>query len=184
LLKEAILLTNTRFALHEADGLESATAYFHAYWREDQLRRYPRPELVLLDYHLGDRTGVEFLYWLRVLKKISSIPVVIFSGAEGEGPVTECYSKGANYFLRKPKTIAGLMTIVRALYSSLTSAQQPNPILSLPEYEPNNPSVSKPGETRPPGTSDKGPAPSAPDVEPARNKSTKDDTIGEKPGPK
>jgi DNA-binding response OmpR family regulator len=136
LLSEAILLTNTPFALHEAENLESATAYFQPH-SSDELRRYPPPTLVLLDYDLGNHTGVEFLHWLRVTKRITSIPVVMLSGSDRQQHLSECYKSGANYCLTKPNTLTSLMSIVRALYSSLSSSQQPSPILSLPEYRPN-----------------------------------------------
>jgi CheY-like chemotaxis protein len=136
LLSEAILLTNTPFALHEAENLESAAAYFQPH-SSDELRRYAPPALVLLDYDLGNHTGVEFLHWLRVTQKITSIPVVMLSGSDGQKHLTECYTAGANFCLSKPRTLTSLMTIVRTLYSSLISATQPSPILSLPDYRPN-----------------------------------------------
>jgi CheY-like chemotaxis protein len=160
LLREAILLTNVRFELHEADGLESATAYFQAHWREDELTPDSGPALVLLDYDLGNNhTGVEFLHWLRVIKKITSIPVVLLSGSDGNRHIAECYATGANFFVNKPKTLASLMTMVRALYSSVTSAKQPCPIILLQEYQPNpgegpaDAGTSRVHETKPSGQS-------------------------------
>jgi CheY-like chemotaxis protein len=39
------------------------------------------------------------------MKKMASIPVVMFSGSAGLLHVAECYATGADYFLRKPRDI-------------------------------------------------------------------------------
>src|SRR5579859_1964754 len=88
LVKRAISITNTPFAFYEAAGLESARAYFQLGRREHE--KFPRPAMVLLDYEMGDQTGDDFLHWLRVVKKVTSIPVVLFSGSVGNRHVASC----------------------------------------------------------------------------------------------
>ena len=51
----------------------------------------------VLDYDLGDHTGVDFLHWLRLKKRVSGIPVFMFSGSAGRRNIEECYSNGANH---------------------------------------------------------------------------------------
>jgi CheY-like chemotaxis protein len=95
------------------------------------------PDLILLDYYLGNHTGADLLYWLRLMKKIGSIPVVMFSGAAGQPHIAEFYANGANYFLSKPKNLERLKIIVRTLHQSLVSLHQPGPIQLLQEYRPD-----------------------------------------------
>ena len=132
LVKRAISITNTPFAFYEAAGLESAIPYFqfHLHHRE----KFPRPAMVLLDYEMGDHTGADFLCWLRAIKKITSIPVVLFSGSVGKSHVESCYATGANYFISKPKDSARLREIVKALYQTALS-QRSGPIRCLDEYQ-------------------------------------------------
>jgi CheY-like chemotaxis protein len=137
LVQQAIFLTNTAFILYEADGLESALPYFQFHNREEQAAKYPRPALVLLDYNLGKTTGVDFLHWLRVMKKMTTIPVVMFSGSVGQPFIEECYAKGANHFLRKPNDLIRLKAIVRSLHLSFAILKRPGPIVLLPEYQPD-----------------------------------------------
>jgi len=132
LVKWAIALTNTQFQYDEADGLESAMAYFQ--FQNGTPQRVPA--LVLLDYDMGNYTGVDFLYWLRFLKKITSLPVVMFSGSEGRRHVAECYAAGANYFLINPQELDALKTVVQSLHSTLLFPNEPSPILLLKEYRP------------------------------------------------
>ena len=134
LVKEAILLTGTHFAFYEADGMESAVPYLQS---DGLSKQHPRPALILLDYDLGDHTAADFLYWLRLIKKISSIPVVVFGGSVDTRNIAECYSTGANNFISKPIDLARLKIIVRTLHLGLVSLNRQGPIRFLQEYQPD-----------------------------------------------
>jgi len=131
LVREAIALSRTPFEYNGADGMESGVAYFEFYHRKTG----PRPVLVLLDYDLGGYTGVDFIYWLRVLKKMSSISVVMLSGSVGESHIAQCYAAGADFFLCKPGNLERLKLIVRTLHVHVVSHKQPGPIPLLKEYK-------------------------------------------------
>jgi DNA-binding response OmpR family regulator len=131
LVREAISLTKTPFTFYEADGIGAASPYF-----QFDPQRFPRPGAVLLDYDLGNHTGVDLLYWLRIKKKISAIPVVMLSGSVGTPHVAECYEMGANYFLSKPNDLAHLKTLVRMLHLTLVTGL-PRPLQLLNEYQPD-----------------------------------------------
>jgi len=135
LVKEAIALTKTLFTYHEADGLESAMSYFQLHGQHGELEQHPA--MVLLDYELGSNaTGVDFLYWLRVRKKIKSLPVVMFSGSPGRGHIAECYDAGVDHYLTKPNDFERLKRIVRILHTSVV-CNIPDPIRLLNEYQAN-----------------------------------------------
>ncbi len=134
LVKEAITLTKTPFTYHEADGLESAMPFFEFQGHHSELEQ--RPALVLLDYELGGPSGVDFLSWLRIQKKITSLPVVMFSGSPGRGHIAECYAAGADHYLTKPNDFERLKRIVSTLYVGLVS-RPPGPISLLSEYQPD-----------------------------------------------
>lgn len=132
LVKEAIILAKTPFVYHEADGLQSAISYFRHPGELEQ-----RPALVLLDYELGgNATGADFLYWLRVHKRIRWLRVVMLSGSPGRDHIVECYTAGVDYYLTKPNYMARLKEIVRTLYAALLSPVT-DPIPLLMEYQPD-----------------------------------------------
>ena len=131
LFKEAISLSGTHFAFYEADAIESAIAYFQI---DNEGKQGPRPALVLLDYHPGIQPGIHFLYWLRLVKKIVSIPVIVFSGTEENLKIAECYSTGANYFITKPSDLPRLQIIVRTLHQSIADFPRPGLVRLLLEY--------------------------------------------------
>lgn len=134
LVKRAIFVTNTPFAVYGASGLESAIPYFQSHGLHPDA--FPEPSIVLLDYDMGDHTGADFLYWLRVMKKITSIPVVMFTGSVEKSQIASCYAMGASYFICKPKRPERLQAIVRALYDK-QRWQHDASILRLEEYEAN-----------------------------------------------
>jgi CheY-like chemotaxis protein len=133
-VREAISLTQTPFTLYEADGLEAAIPYFQFHKHDGEPEQYPRPALVLLDYNLGERTGVDFLYWLRVLKRITDVPVVVFSGSAEHRDIEECYANGADHFVSKASDLTRLKVIVRSLHLSFANVNGPGPLILLPEY--------------------------------------------------
>lgn len=134
LVAQAIFLTDTPFTFHEATGLESAIPFFQS---SAEIEHPEAPALILLDYNLGDHTGVEFLYWLRLMKKIRSVPVVMFSNSTSPREIAECYSNGANYFINKPTDLARLKLIVRSLHESLVPYERPGLLRLLTEYQPD-----------------------------------------------
>jgi CheY-like chemotaxis protein len=134
LVKEAVLTTETPFKFYEAAGVESAKSFFRVHLRDEE-RRYLPPAVVLLDYDLGKDRGTDFLYWLRVVKRIQSVAVIMFSGSCGKADVEECYAAGANNFVNKPMGFGRIKSIERALFLSVSSSQQQPCALSLlPEF--------------------------------------------------
>ena len=57
------------------------------------------PDIVLLDVHLSQQSGLEILQSIRDAKETKNIPVVMTSGADVK---EKCIGLGANAFLLKP----------------------------------------------------------------------------------
>jgi len=57
------------------------------------------PDLILLDYHLGVRHGLEVLHQLKETPQFKTIPVVMTSGLDRRKEILEA---GAHAFLLKP----------------------------------------------------------------------------------
>jgi CheY-like chemotaxis protein len=136
LVRRAIEVTKVPFVFYEAECFETATPYFEMHQDQFDAKRYPQPALVLLDYDMGRQTGVDFLIWLRGMKRIDFITVAMFTGSLWKHHVAECYANGANYFISKPKNNDRFKEIVRALYQSLVS-NRVDPITSLEEFQPD-----------------------------------------------
>lgn len=90
------------FKLAEAETLQQARAELAAGW----------PDLVLLDLSLPDGDGVDFL---RELRTLSNLPVLILSARMQEQEKVAALNAGADDFLSKPFGHAELVARVRAL---------------------------------------------------------------------
>jgi len=67
-------------------------------------RRFPLPDVILLDLNLPRLSGFGFLEWLREDKQgsLRFIPVVVLSGCDDSGQESRAYALGANLYLVKP----------------------------------------------------------------------------------
>jgi DNA-binding response OmpR family regulator len=80
------------------------------------LRNQPStPSLILLDWHLRNQHGDEFLKRLRAEARFASIPVVCFTTSDDSSDLASAYANGANGYVVKPGTFDQLVECVRAL---------------------------------------------------------------------
>jgi CheY-like chemotaxis protein len=75
----------------------------------------PRPDLILLDLNMPKVDGREALAALKSDPKLRSIPVVILTTSRAEEDVVRSYDLGANSFISKPVTFAGLVEVMREI---------------------------------------------------------------------
>lgn len=133
LVKEAIEITKTPFKYLGAPSLQTAVDLLESPSRASDSQPV-QPALILLDYNLGSRCGVDFLYWLRTVKK-TNVRVVMLSGSEDESEIAECYVHGANHFLTKPQNLDRIKNLVQRLYQCVTNSSES--LRKLTEYRGN-----------------------------------------------
>jgi CheY-like chemotaxis protein len=75
----------------------------------------PRPDLILLDLNMPKIDGREALAALKKDPALRSIPVVVLTTSRAEEDVARSYDLGANSFISKPVTFAGLVDVMREL---------------------------------------------------------------------
>jgi len=68
--------------------------------------------LILLDLHLPEATGFEFLAWLRARPGLRNIPVVVLSGSGSHAEIHEAYLAAAASYFVKPLGLESLMAMV------------------------------------------------------------------------
>ncbi len=67
------------------------------------------PSLILLDWHLRNQHGDEFLRRLRADAQFAAIPVVVFTTSDDSSDLASAYANGANGFVTKPGTFDELV---------------------------------------------------------------------------
>lgn len=96
-----------------SDGVE-AEAYLR---REGRYSEAPRPDMIMLDLNLPRRSGAEVLATIKQQPALRAIPVVILTSSSAEVDIARSYADGANCFITKPVTLAGLQEVVKAVES-------------------------------------------------------------------
>jgi DNA-binding response OmpR family regulator len=104
----ALAQTGLDVALHiEQDG-EAALRFL-------KVEAQAEIKLILLDWHLRNHYGDEFLRRLRAEARFTSIPVVCFTTSDTASDLTSAYENGANGYVTKPGTYDQLVECVRDL---------------------------------------------------------------------
>lgn len=75
----------------------------------------PRPDLILLDWHLPDTNGEDVLAELKGDPEHDHIPVIVLTGARSESTVLESYKRDANACITKTSDPEELEETLRAL---------------------------------------------------------------------
>lgn len=98
-----------------ASSGEDALDYLFGRDKYGDRRRYPLPDVVLLDLKLPGMDGLEVLGLIKQTEKLKRIPVIILTSSKEEGDRTISYDLGANSYLVKPVSFEGFMGVVRQI---------------------------------------------------------------------
>jgi len=66
------------------------------------------PKVILLDLRMPGMSGQEVLSELKSDLHLKRIPVCIFSNADLETEICDCYERGANFYFKKPTGLVQL----------------------------------------------------------------------------
>lgn len=76
-----------------------------------------RPDLIVLDIHMPDMSGLEVCQQLNDEISTCSIPVIIVSGSDEGDVVRQARTAGSRYFVRKPYDPNVLLTLIQSALS-------------------------------------------------------------------
>jgi CheY-like chemotaxis protein len=96
------------------DG-EAAQDYLAGSAKYADREAYPLPGLVLLDFKLPRKSGLEVLAWLRSQAELKRLPVVALTSSREKIDVNRAYDLGINSYLVKPVAFDNLMQLIKAL---------------------------------------------------------------------
>ena len=106
------------------DGLE-ALAFLH---RQGGFERAPRPDIILLDLNLPNKSGAEVLKEIKADGELRRIPVVVLTASGAAEDVRESYDRSANCYVTKPVTLDEYAAVIRAIEAFwLLVAELPSP---------------------------------------------------------
>jgi len=115
LAKEALAesrVLNYLFFTHDGEQL---LAYLRRQGEFTNPAVSPRPDLILLDLNMPRKDGREALAEMRADPLLRSIPIVVLTTSKAEEDILRSYNLGANAFITKPVTFAGLVDVMKSL---------------------------------------------------------------------
>jgi CheY-like chemotaxis protein len=77
-----------------------------------------RPDVILLDMHLPDISGMELLRHLRSENSTAGIPVIVVSADALQTQVEQALNQGALHYLTKPVNVSDLLSLLDDILTS------------------------------------------------------------------
>lgn len=77
----------------------------------------PRPDLILLDFHMPKKDGLQTLIEIRMNPKIRTIPVVVLTTSKDQDLMFKIYSLGGSAFITKPTVYTDMIKAMDRLCS-------------------------------------------------------------------
>ena len=76
-----------------------------------------RPDLILMDYNLGDMNGHDAAFWLEYMKRTRSVPVLLLSAIGGDPGIADSFRKHAvcRGVLSKTQPLAEILRKIRSV---------------------------------------------------------------------
>ncbi|MGH2675551.1 MAG: response regulator [Actinomycetota bacterium] len=70
------------------------------------------PALVLTDFHVHGRNGLDVLAWIRKQPGLEEVPVVMYSGSGGAENINRAFELGVDAYLVKPVAFDALLDAI------------------------------------------------------------------------
>ena len=85
------------------------------------------PDIIFLDLNMPRKSGFECLSEIKVIDKLKTIPVMIFSTSLDINVVNLLYEKGACYYIRKPGEFNKLKKIILEVVTLISQSELTQP---------------------------------------------------------
>ena len=96
---------------HVEDG-QAATDFL---FRRGAYATATRPDLILLDLHLPNKSGLEVLQEIKQDPELRRIPVIVLTTSDAEQDILNSYDLHANSYISKPVSASDYIEKVRAI---------------------------------------------------------------------
>ena len=123
LLQHACRKAGIVFDLQAVSDGDQAIAYLRGTNDFSDRRRYPMPQLILLDLKMPRVSGFDVLAWLQSDDKLRKLPVVVLTSSNHDADIKRAYDLGARSYLVKPVGFEALVELVKTLPEILAPAQ-------------------------------------------------------------
>jgi CheY-like chemotaxis protein len=117
LLQRALQSAGFNRVVRSVNDAGAAIQYLGGMGAYAEREKHPEAKLVLLDLHLGPRSGMEVLEWLSKQPTETRAKVIVLTGSMRPGDIARAYTLGASGFILKPHTADKAQELARMLKS-------------------------------------------------------------------
>lgn len=118
LIRRAFAVTHSCHAFI-CRNLSEAKAYLQGAGIYSDRAKYPFPNAVISDLHLGLDSAVDFLRWIKASEEFRSMPVIVMSGTASTRECGLAKEVGALEVLKKPTKYEDLKAMIQDLVGKL-----------------------------------------------------------------
>jgi CheY-like chemotaxis protein len=94
---------------------EEAIAHLEGTGVYSDRKRFPMPNVVLLDLNMPKKNGFEVLAWIRQQPALKQLPVYVLSASSRAVDIRRAHELGANTYLVKPTNLDGLIHMAKSM---------------------------------------------------------------------
>lgn len=114
-LKRACERARVTFQCQSVNSAEEGVRYLEGTGEYGDRARHPMPALVMVDLDLAEGEGQRALLWIRGQPRLKCLPVVVLGRSKSQMDMRRAYDLGANSYLVKPVSVAGLVELVKMI---------------------------------------------------------------------
>lgn len=115
LMQRALEKSGIADRVHHAKNGKEAIEYLTGAGGFSDRRKFPVPQLILLDLQMPEMHGLKVLEWIREQPQFRSTVVIVLSSSRLTGDIQLAYRLGSNSYLVKPPTLEMLYQMVNAI---------------------------------------------------------------------
>jgi CheY-like chemotaxis protein len=97
------------------DDGEALLKYLNRIAPYDDLEKYPKPDIILLDLNMPRKNGKEALCEIKSNEDLKSIPVIIFTTSNNADDIRVTYKMGSSSFITKPGSFEDLVKVTEEI---------------------------------------------------------------------
>jgi CheY-like chemotaxis protein len=92
---------------------EELMQWLHHEGKYEDLKKYPLPDLILLDINMPKKNGIQALQEIKSDPFLKHIPVIMLTTSNDGDDIKKCYALGCNSYIAKPMELKKLTDALR-----------------------------------------------------------------------
>lgn len=119
-MNETVLVVEDERAIREMIALFLMQNHYHVLEAEDYQsavsKLAEKPKLILLDWMLPGRSGIQFIQYLKKQEETAKIPIIMLTARSAEEDCITCLNEGADDYITKPFSPKVLLARIEAVW--------------------------------------------------------------------